>query len=280
MGATVDDLIKKLDELKRDIDDVLRGQILSAQQVQIISGLSDLDHRLGLIQAGEFRSGNGVDPGQGFSGIRIVYPPVTYNGEDWNLVGLNNDALQVGIRASDGKLFAAAGEVVIDSDGIKIQESVSENLAQLLFEYPTDYYGYMRILSFAGHLYIQNLAPDHQIRLSTSLTTNDKRVDIGEDAGQDDRLQLNVGLGVQGARISLDNGMLMDAFGTGGGSNRLRMRGASNNTPENPSQAAQEVNLYVRNNKFIIQSNDGTVKYRYLDLTSTDATWTYTTSAP
>jgi hypothetical protein len=37
----------------------------------------------------------------------------------------------------------------------------------------------------------------------------------------------------------------------------------------------------MKDDKFIIQYNHGgTLKYRYLDLTSTDATWTYTTTAP
>lgn len=38
---------------------------------------------------------------------------------------------------------------------------------------------------------------------------------------------------------------------------------------------------YVKNDKFVIVfNNGGTIKYRYLDLTSADATWTYTTTAP
>ena len=42
-----------------------------------------------------------------------------------------------------------------------------------------------------------------------------------------------------------------------------------------------EVAMYMRGDKFIIAfNNGGTAKYRYLDLTSTDATWTYTTTAP
>jgi hypothetical protein len=44
---------------------------------------------------------------------------------------------------------------------------------------------------------------------------------------------------------------------------------------------ASECHTYVRNGKFVVAYNDaGTKKYRYLDLTSTNATWTYTTTAP
>lgn len=39
--------------------------------------------------------------------------------------------------------------------------------------------------------------------------------------------------------------------------------------------------IYIKGDKLIIKfNNGGTIKYRYLDLTSADATWTYTTTAP
>lgn len=50
--------------------------------------------------------------------------------------------------------------------------------------------------------------------------------------------------------------------------------------PSSPANGT-ECRTYMKGDKFIIQYYDGTnTKYRYLDLTSTDATWTYTTSAP
>lgn len=52
----------------------------------------------------DMRLGNGLQPGFGFSGLRLAYPPVTYNNESWNLVGVENDVIKVGIRASDGTL--------------------------------------------------------------------------------------------------------------------------------------------------------------------------------
>jgi hypothetical protein len=49
-------------------------------------------------------------------------------------------------------------------------------------------------------------------------------------------------------------------------------------TPANPSTQAR---MYIKGDKFIVQFNDGgTIKYRYMDLTSTNADWTYTTTAP
>lgn len=51
-------------------------------------------------------------------------------------------------------------------------------------------------------------------------------------------------------------------------------------TPAVPDSAA-ECRLYMKDDKLIIQYNDGgTARYKYLDLTGTGVTWTHTTSAP
>jgi hypothetical protein len=51
-------------------------------------------------------------------------------------------------------------------------------------------------------------------------------------------------------------------------------------TPSTPGDGAA-TRVYMKADKLIILYNHGgTAKYRYLDLTSTDATWTYTTTAP
>lgn len=48
-----------------------------------------------------------------------------------------------------------------------------------------------------------------------------------------------------------------------------------------PSLASGECATYRKGNLYVVAYNDGgTVKYRYLNLASTDATWTYTTTAP
>ncbi|HEY6020078.1 MAG TPA: hypothetical protein VIY48_09295 [Candidatus Paceibacterota bacterium] len=54
----------------------------------------------------------------------------------------------------------------------------------------------------------------------------------------------------------------------------------TNNNPDTPFDNAQ-LNMYVKNDKFIIQYNDaGTVKYWYLTLNGVSGTWTFTTTAP
>jgi len=51
-------------------------------------------------------------------------------------------------------------------------------------------------------------------------------------------------------------------------------------TPTAPANGT-EVRLYMKADKFVLQYQDGaTLRYKYLDLTGTGATWTHTTSAP
>ncbi len=87
-----------------------------------IQQMSQVTTQLGIVEAGEVRLGS-VLPGSGFSGLRLGYPPFIYNSESWNLVGIDNDILQIGIRASDGVLFAGAGKVLLSVDGITFDVS-------------------------------------------------------------------------------------------------------------------------------------------------------------
>lgn len=119
--ANLDSIQTLLDEIRTILIETktLRS---AARDVVVLSGLSDISERLGLVQAGEFRTGNGKDPGNGFTGVRIGYPTFTYSGEEWNIVGVNNDVLQFGARATDGTLVAGAGNVVLDGSGILIKQ--------------------------------------------------------------------------------------------------------------------------------------------------------------
>ena len=108
----------QLDEILVEIRDITSGLLINHKQTVVLTGLSDITEKLGLIKSGEFRVGNSKLPGDGFTGMRMGYPGFVYEGETWHLAGLNSDALQVGIRATDGKLLAGAGAVVLDEDGI------------------------------------------------------------------------------------------------------------------------------------------------------------------
>lgn len=54
-------------------------------------------------------------------------------------------------------------------------------------------------------------------------------------------------------------------------------------TPPDPGNNSllSTAHIYIRNQKLVIQYNDGgTIRYKYLDLTGSGTTWTHTTSAP
>lgn len=82
--------------------------------------LSEISDDMGVVQSGEFRCGNGEEPGDGFSGVRMGYPGFEYGGETYNLVGLLLDALQFGLRATDGAALFAGGKGTIDLSGINL----------------------------------------------------------------------------------------------------------------------------------------------------------------
>lgn len=118
MAETLATLNDKVDQLLRLLDDLPRRLLVRANQIVVLGGLSDISETLGIIKAGEFRAGNRNEPGRGFSGMRLAYPPMAYSNDVWNLVGVENDVLQFGVRASDGKLLAGGGSVVLDQNGV------------------------------------------------------------------------------------------------------------------------------------------------------------------
>jgi hypothetical protein len=119
--ATLDEIQQLLAQIRDEIPLLVQNSRIPAVQIVTGEGLSDISERLGLIQAGEFRTGNGKEPGFGFSGVRIGYPAFVYNSQMWHVAGVNNDLLQVGINANDGKLYAGAGVVTLDANGIIIE---------------------------------------------------------------------------------------------------------------------------------------------------------------
>lgn len=116
------DWLKKIKALLDDIPNLIK---VSAQQI-VSNALSEINYNAGLLTAGEFRVGNGKDPGYGFTGVRMAYPAMTYAGDSYPFVSVSNDVLQVGISLSDGKLYAGQGAVIISSDGIIISPGVAD----------------------------------------------------------------------------------------------------------------------------------------------------------
>ena len=131
--ATIENIFNEVQNLNAKLD-ALPGIIeIAGNQVKVIT-LDELSESMGLLKAGEFRVGNGRVPGDSFSGVRIGYPPMNYprtstaSSDLYNIVGVEADTLQIGIRASDGVLVAGGGLVYLDRDGVNIiQGTVDEN---------------------------------------------------------------------------------------------------------------------------------------------------------
>lgn len=128
-AATLDTILDQVVQLRDEVSDLPARIRISAGQVVTVNGLSDIDASLGLVKAGEFRSGNINAPGDGFDGVRIAYPPMLYNGTEYNIVGIENDTLQFGLRASDGVAVFGGGNVFLSNEGLTIVQGTSANRA-------------------------------------------------------------------------------------------------------------------------------------------------------
>jgi hypothetical protein len=121
--ASLAEIQALVEQIKADLPLLVQRSQIAPKQVVIVNGLSDMSERLGLVQAGEFRSGNGKEPGFGFSGVRMGYPAFAYAGDTWNFAGVNTDVLQVGISSDDGRLYFGAGTGILNASGIEIVAS-------------------------------------------------------------------------------------------------------------------------------------------------------------
>jgi len=250
--------------------------------------LAMISHNAGLISSGEFRSGNNKEPGMGFTGVRMGYPGFTYGAEEWQFAGVENDILQVGIKISDGKLYAGAGDVIVDSVGIFIKNDQDSGLS---FGDSNNNRGLIDFKSgLSDELRIRNLVPGGNggivfyVKLTEGSTPSTA---IREDPGQINRFLIISGQGTQGGGISAGGEAVLFSGGPSGGSTYLGMNGGNGSamfaTPPNPTNNSlvSEGHIYIRNEKIVFQYNDsGTVRYKYLPLTGTSVTWVHSLSAP
>lgn len=282
--ASLAEIQQLVQQIRNELPSLLQRSQVTPQQVVVSEGLSDISKRLGLVQAGEFRSGNGIEPGLGFSGVRIGYPSFTYAGEEWNVAGVDNDVLQVGIRASDGKLLAAEGHIILDDLGVTIVEDDVSELGAIRFLDTTDTLA-VRFSYGAGTFQFQSFLAggsfEHQLTFSDASTPY---YIFEEDENQALRTSFEIQGGAHGGHLSMVADGL-ERLGLFAGDDTddptyMLLYSSDAASPSTPFQY-WEAHVYLRNNKFIIQWNDsGTVRYKYLDLSGTGVTWVHTTSAP
>lgn len=191
-----------------DLPFLIQRSQIAPKQVVVGNGLSDISERLGLIQAGEFRSGNGIEPGLGFSGVRIGYPAFLYDGELWNIAGIDNDTIQVGLRASDGKFIGGGGAVVIDGQGVFMQNSAT---AWFNFEDANGNRGTINIAADPNNdLEIVNIAESPSGTISLIVKTTDdelERMILREDPSNVNVLQLSLSVASGGNLFNMGNGI-------------------------------------------------------------------------
>jgi len=121
--ATLQELLDEVQRLREAVENLPARVRISGEQIAVVNGLSDVSEKLGLIQAGEFRAGNRIEPGDGFSGVRIAYPALSYGGNLYNVAGIDADTITVAFNSSDGSIITGDTEVTMSSDGLVFLES-------------------------------------------------------------------------------------------------------------------------------------------------------------
>lgn len=275
--ATMDEILRVVSQIKDELPALVQGAKITPIQIVTSEGLSDISRRLGLVQAGEFRAGNGKEPGLGFTGVRMGYPPFTYAGSTWHIAGVNNDALQVGISATDGKLYAGGGNVTLGVDGIRISSGATSYLA---FARASDgAYGYANIGTSGDNIGIYNNTPGAFINLwATTADGSKPALRVGLDAAMANRGFAEAAAASMGMRFVVGTKIEMRSAGGSGGETFIRVMEG----PTAPVPGANDaVHIYVRNDYLVFQYGDGgTTRYKYLPLTGVSVTWLTATVAP
>ncbi len=122
-GNRIVDKLQEISDKLREIKQLvlyLPAELRIAGNQINVTTLAEISECLGLIRAGEFRAGNNVDPGKGFTGVRICYPGVIYGTNIYAIIGVNNDVPQFGLRTSDGAGLFAGGLAIIGATAIDI----------------------------------------------------------------------------------------------------------------------------------------------------------------
>lgn len=114
--AQSNNIIEEIKNLRLEVEE-LKRRLTNVQ----VDSLDEMTSDLGQIGSGQLVFGNGNEIGDGFSGVWFGYPGLIINEEEWNLAGINNDVLQVGISAIDGKLYTAGGMLIADQNALTME---------------------------------------------------------------------------------------------------------------------------------------------------------------
>jgi hypothetical protein len=114
--ATLEDIAQTIARIELIANEIHQKLTITGDQIVVIGGLSDISEDLGLIKAGEFRSGVGIPDKNfgtytGFTGVRIGSPGWTYGSTRYAIVGLNQDVLKFGLSVDDGSILAQLGTI-------------------------------------------------------------------------------------------------------------------------------------------------------------------------
>jgi hypothetical protein len=268
-------------EQKADVIDAVDSLVSSwVQPGTSVPFIKNLQAENIKIPSGEIILGSGT-PGNSFSGVRIAFPALSYNGETWNIVGVNADVLQVGIRASDGKLVFGGGHGWLDQNGLFFQNQLGE------IDFLTVLGASNKIQIFSDgsdELVLKNSTGTAGNRMEVDTTSHAVMTAIFREDSVAERGLFIIGEQAPAQGMSFQVGdaneyIRLNAKGPSGGSNSIVIS-VTANTPPDPINNG-DVNIYTKSNKIIFQFNDGgTVRYKYLDLTGTGVTWVHTTVAP
>jgi hypothetical protein len=153
-------------------------------------------------------SGTNTPGGGSFTGIALDSSGISYDGTDYNIVGVNGGTLQVGIRQSDGALYAGGGAITLSSSGQTIEVGSSyDSTKGIKFSDGTNNIGNLWGRNAAGGLKYVQLRSD-------SPSGDDAYLSIEAEAvGASDSANVSVSATVDGSGPSI---ILQNVSGTHG----------------------------------------------------------------
>ena len=276
MTATIPDIFRKMSDIEALIGGLRDSLMVTPSQVVIVQGLSELSSSLGLIKAGEFRSGNAFQPGEGFSGVRIGFPPLVYGGANYNIVGVDADTLQFGVRSSDGVGVFAGGAVRLMDTGIVFLVD-NQNLIWRDINDTT----YAEIYCFSGGtdgvFELDAMDPGASMILSAKLIgAGSMWLSLLEDPAMANRGQADLHINSQGSKYTIGGEVALHGQGSAGGETFIGLN-ASSDIPStsNPSLLATNVRMYYRGGNLVFQvlstGDTDEDRYFYTRMSGTDA---------